>query len=370
MLQLRNYILLTVIFTLAFTSKAGAGLYGFSHSNTQSHEEDVLSFDAPPKKIINYQELMRQNLLMLIDYARAQKPNFQVIAHESPELLTKSLWEYNLEGYNEVRELGDKAKDPTFLDKSINKSAEKAPPIDSSAYQYSTKINAIALNNLFCYPLNEEPLVTSDNTKIISIDYCDSESSFDRAIAQAVKNNTIIYGFTNLNLAFNDVKHQPIINESAKNITQITQAQNILIIDDDSQYANKESFINDLRDTGFDIIIIPTQFHHQIAYTPEEIDSLKFKKNGTQRLLLAQLNVSEADPKDYYWKKSWQLGEPSWLKRPSFSDKTSIITNYWQADWQKIISRHIKDIVRSDFDGVFFTGIENHKYFEKQNPLE
>ena len=47
-----------------------------------------------------------------------------------------------------------------------------------------------------------------------------------------------------------------------------------------------------------------------------------------------------------------------------------IITKYWHPEWKKIISRYFKDIINEGFDGVFFTGIENYKYFEDQTPLE
>ena len=82
------------------------------------------------------------------------------------------------------------------------------------------------------------------------------------------------------------------------------------------------------------------------------------------------MNVSEASPHEYYWQKDWQIGNPSWLKRLSFTEKDNIITQYWHDDWKKIISRHFKDIINENFDGIFLTGIENHEYFEQQNPLE
>ena len=97
---------------------------------------------------------------------------------------------------------------------------------------------------------------------------------------------------------------------------------------------------------------------------------MQYKKNGTKRLLIAQMNVSEANGRDYFWQKDWQVGYPSWLVRLSFVDEDSVIAKYWAVEWQRIIARHFKSIVDSGFDGVFFTGLENHLYFEKQTPLE
>ena len=95
-----------------------------------------------------------------------------------------------------------------------------------------------------------------------------------------------------------------------------------------------------------------------------------FKKNGTKRLLIAEFNVSEASPKDYYWNRDWKIGNPEWLARLSFSSKDTIITRFWYPEWKQIMSRHFKDILEEGFDGIFFTGIENYQYFEQQTPLE
>ena len=70
------------------------------------------------------------------------------------------------------------------------------------------------------------------------------------------------------------------------------------------------------------------------------------------------------------WHKDWKVGYPSWLIRPSFDNKNNIITKYWHNEWKQIISRHFKDVINEGFDGIFFTGIENYKYFEQQTPLE
>ena len=102
----------------------------------------------------------------------------------------------------------------------------------------------------------------------------------------------------------------------------------------------------------------------------KEIKKLGFKKNGSKRLLLAELNISEASPSEYYWQKDWKIGFPKWLVRKSFDNKDNIITEYWNAKWKKILSRYFKDIINEGFDGVFLTGIENYKYFEQQTPLE
>ena len=68
---------------------------------------------------------------------------------------------------------------------------------------------------------------------------------------------------------------------------------------------------------------------------PEDIQTLRFKKNGGRRLLIAAMNVSETTPRDYFWNSRWKIGNPSWLARPSLVDADGVITEYWNENWRK-----------------------------------
>lgn len=96
----------------------------------------------------------------------------------------------------------------------------------------------------------------------------------------------------------------------------VNDAKNMLILTDESEYQDKYEFIDAIRNTNYDIVIIQPLFKRNQTYTPEEIASLQYKKNGTKRLLIAQMNVSEANGRDYFWQKDWQVGYPS-LARPA-----------------------------------------------------
>lgn len=372
MLLLRKHIVLsTFLAALAFIPKAGAGLYGYTNVNPYTREEELLDIEVPPLTITNYREKMRDNLLMLIDYAKSQKPDFKIIAHEGQELLTKSLWEYHLEGYNAARRQGINASDPSFLTRLKEQSPAAEPAVGTPGRRYLNALDAIVLNNLYCTPQHRPgSLLLKHKLPILSIEQCADELSFDKAIVQSVLDKRVIYGFDNPQYAFRDIKHLPVINETAKNVMSVNDAKNMLILTDESEYQDKYEFIDAIRNTNYDIVIIQPLFKRNQTYTPEEIASLQYKKNGTKRLLIAQMNVSEANGRDYFWQKDWQVGYPSWLVRLSFVDEDSVIAKYWAVEWQRIIARHFKSIVDSGFDGVFFTGLENHLYFEKQTPLE
>lgn len=365
---LRKHIFLSIVLSsLALVSEAGAGLYGHTSANPETYEETFLNLETPPLHILNYREKMRDNLMMMINYARSKNPDFQIISHEGTELLNKSFWERNLDDYNNVRPKGINVEDQTFLTRDDN---TQEPPLGSLAYAYLNAVDAIALNNIYCGTNQVPPLVRSHQIPVIAVEKCIAAADFDKAIINSILDRRLIYGYNDSFYAFNDIAHQPVVNESAKNVLSLADARNILILNDDSRFTDKNELLKALRNTSYDLIVINPLFHHSQTFSADEINSLKFKKNGTKRLLIAAMNVSETNPRDYFWEKSWSKNLPVWVRRRSFVEPDAYIAEYWHPAWRQIISKHFKDIIRSGFDGVFFTGIENYKYFEKQTPIE
>ena len=349
---------------------AEAGLYGFTLPHPYTYEEELLDIDVPPLHIPNYRSLMRDNLLMLIDYAKAVKPDFKIVAHEGVNLLHKSLWEHHLEGYNEARRKGINADDPSFLERLKKQHPQMESFAGTPAYRYLNSLDAIAVNNLYCGKRQLPEHIAEAGLPVIAIDRCATERDLDKAIVSSIVNRHLFYGFTDPQYAFNDISRQPVINESAKNVDSLRKAANFLLLNDDRKFADKNEFIEAVRNSNFDVIVITPLFRHNQRFSNQEIRSMKFKKNGTQRILLAEMNVSEADALSYYWQHKWKIGSPDWLVRQSFVNDSGYLTKYWTPEWQKLMSGYFKSIIDNGFDGVFFTGIDNHRYFEKQTPLE
>lgn len=352
---------------LTLSPRASAGLYGFHQYNPYTKEERILDLSEVPESIHNYRADMRSNLLMLINYAKEQNPNFKIIVHEGQDLLTKSLWEYDREGYNRARKQ-ENAQDDSFLFHSHYRELE--PERYTPAYDYLNSIDAIAINNLYCGKGRESNITKNNKLGLITIEHCKNSDDVETARINSMIDQRSSYFFTELNNAFNNIDDHNNINDSAKNIYKVYDAQNILIINDDSKYSTKEDMISDLLKTNYDIIIMKPLFKHKERFSANDLQKIHFKKNGSKRLLIAELNISEASPYDYYWYKDWKIGNPEWIVRKSFSTEDNFITKFWYPEWKKIISRHFKDILNEKFDGIFFTGVENYHYFEQQNPLE
>ncbi|MBE6459317.1 MAG: hypothetical protein E7010_05895 [Alphaproteobacteria bacterium] len=369
MSTLSRLICFIYIAVLALFSNAGAALYGFSETNPLTPEEQKINLPAPPRKIINYRQALRDNIDMIADYAHAHNADFQIVLHEGEELLNKSLWEYHRDGYNKIRNKFNHKEDTSFLYKlpsEGNNDMIAGTPLPN----FSKKINAIALNNVFCNNRKLSNVLKHSSLRIISIDYCPNAEKYEESLQEAFGENILFYGFTNLNNAFNNISKNLLISENAKNIFSMQDAKNILFLTDDSNYSKSYDFIRQLQNSNYDVIVIPALFQDKEAFSPEDINSLKFKKNGTTRLVLAEMNITEANTSMYYWKKSWHKTPPEWIARASFVNKASYIARYWHPAWQKLLGKHIQGIIQTGFSGVFITGIHNHSYFEAQEPLE
>lgn len=363
--------LLTIISTLVLSSTSAlGGLYGFSEGTPLSPLEKILDMPSPPEKIPNYRKLMRNNIEMLISYAQAQHPNFQIMLHEGADILYKGLWEYHLSGYQNARGKGEDKSDPSFLSGTQTILPDEYRLGSHLDEKFFTKIDALIFNNLYCTPQKLDKDWQKTNIKLGSISQCPSLKAYDQAVILSVKDNMLFYGFINPETAFSYISKQPIINENARNIFTIKEASNITFLINDNRYKNRDELIQDVQKSNYDIVVIDPIFHDGSVFTTEEVETMKYKKSGPKRLIIARQNLTEAFTKDYYWHEEWNKSLPTWIKRPSLSNKDAYITTYWHEEWKKIISQFFKGIVLSRYDGVFFTGLENHRYFESLTPLE
>mgnify|MGYP000000839527 FL=1 len=355
---------------LVFPISAHAGLYGFDEAHPYTPEEKLLSIDVPPHSIKNYRDLLRENVIALSNYAKANRPDFQIMVHEGQDLLTRSLWEYHLDGYLKARNNGEDVSDPSFLLNLKQTSPEFEPLVGGRSAEYLKSIDAVVVNNHFCQKLPLNPVIVQNGIKAFSVDLCPDGRTFDRAISASLKEKIPFYGFLSSNKAFRKIAAQPIIKENAENIFDLKSAQNISFLLKDNLYADKNDFIEAVRASNYDVVVIEPYFRQRQPFTPEEINAMKYKKNGTRRQLLARFSVTEAKDTDYYWNNSWKIGSPDWLVRASFVEPRGVITRYWDNEWKNYMSRYFQGIIKSGYDGAFLTGLENHRYFENLTPLE
>lgn len=204
------------------------------------------------------------------------------------------------------------------------------------------------------------------NVQTLVTDYCTSHNYVDDSYA---KNES--YGF----ISTATVRMLDLIpsypaepyNVNSADIQTIADAKNFLYLINPDQYQTKEDFLNDLRQTNFDVLIIDLFFNEE-ALTKADVESLKTKANGGKRLVICYMSIGEAEDYRYYWQADWKKHKPDWLYKENPQWKGNYKVKYWMKDWQDIIygndNSYLKKIIDAGFDGVYLDIIDAFEYFE------
>lgn len=115
--------------------------------------------------------------------------------------------------------------------------------------------------------------------------------------------------------------------------------------------------VKEIADSSHDMVVVdflPSQPHHAAYPMRETVAALKRKPDGRRRLVIAYLNVGQAEDYRTYWTKGWKVGAPGWIL---MSDPDGWAGNfpvaYWRPGWRDIVTGLAMEIARAGFDGVY-----------------
>jgi len=298
---------------------------------------------------LDYRELMRDFVEGISSYAKGFNRDFVIIPQNGQELLTED----------------GKANGPIVSD-------------------YLNSIDAIGREELFYgyegdniptpdsirnYLIPFMDLAKNNGKKVLIIDYCSNPSYVDDSYYQSEIRGYVSFAAENREL--NSIPSYPPspYNENSNDITSISQVRNFLYLINPSSFPTKEDFLNALRNTNYDLLIIDL-FYEGEQLTPQEVSSLKIKANGGKRLVIAYMSIGEAENYRYYWKKEWETNPPEWLEEENPDWPGNYKVRYWYKEWQDIIfgndSSYTKRILDAGFDGVYLDIIDAFEYFENK----
>jgi len=196
--------------------------------------------------------------------------------------------------------------------------------------------------------------------KVMVADYLNDNSNVNDAYQKADNDQFISFPRTSDNY---DYKYIPssVHNENTNDILTLADAQNYLYLISSDNYSDKESFLDAIQATNFDVVIIDAFFGDEIL-SSADVTSLKTKANGGKRLVISYMNVGAAEKYRYYWKKSWGLHHPLWLKRKYDGYKDEIWVKFWKKDWKEVIygndGSYTKKLLDAGFDGAYLDNVE------------
>ncbi len=156
--------------------------------------------------------------------------------------------------------------------------------------------------------------------------------------------------------------------ENPNSIVTLADVRNFVYLRDSATFGRQDQFALKLHQTNFDLIVVDV--FHRVAepLTKRAVATLKFKKIGARRLVLAYLNIGAAASYRYYWKPYWREGSPLWINAPYPGNPDQYYVEYWSPEWQQIITgdtdSYIYGIINQGFDGVVLDGVEAFRFFE------
>ena len=297
---------------------------------------------------VDYRQEMRDFVIGLGDYARSIDADFIIIPQNGQELVTDD---------------GDSGGTPQteYLD------AIDATGRENMFYGYDS-------DDVETIPVEKQHLLDlclvceQHNVEVLSTDYCFTASKMDSSYSWNEQNGFISFAADEREL--NNIPDYPVTihNENIDNIVQISQAKNFLYLINSENFVTKQDFIDAVSLTNYDAIIMDL-YHNEVAFSSTEIDQLRAKQNGGERLVICYMSIGEAEDYRYYWQGSWEVGDPDWLESENPEWVGNYNVRYWEDGWQNIIfgndSSYLKKILDAGFDGTYLDIIDGFEYFEE-----
>jgi cysteinyl-tRNA synthetase len=296
----------------------------------------------------NYPQYMRDFVQDISVYAKNLKPDFAIIPQNGQELIAVDLEPDGIPAFNYLNAIDGIGREDLFYGYDLDNVATSKEDTD-----YMMAFLNIAKNNTL---------------KVLVTDYCSTPSYIDNSYNKNFNNGFISFGADSRELDRIPTYPGTPYNVNLNDITTIQDAKNFLyFLSPDNIYSTKSEFLNAIAATNYDIFIIDLFFMGE-ALDTNDMNMLKTKANGGERLIIAYMSIGEAEDYRYYWQSSWETKPPSWLAGENADWPGNYKVRYWESEWQTIIygndNSYLKKIIDAGFDGVYLDIIDAFEYFQ------
>ncbi len=321
----------------------------------------------PVKELLNYREEMRQILITLGEYARGRDKKFRIVIRGGENLVRFGGWEHHLAELKEARKLSEEEM------RSKERALMSIPNTGSPMRHLLRLVDGMIFENIYCgkekIPEDINKNLKKRNIRRLSVEHCKERDPLP-VMAEAASDGVLAFVPPDPEAPFSRLPRQRPFGENSDNVLSLGSAKNMLMMIDAPRFDTREEWLVALENTNYDLLVVDPFFQGDESMTKEEVHSLKFKKFGARRLVLAHMRVDQAEDTRFYWRDVWRLGQPSWLRAPAPDNPAGLITAYWTPEWQEIVGRYFKGIMDLGFAGVVLDGVDAHIYFESLTPLE
>jgi hypothetical protein len=323
----------------------------------------------PIDLIPNHRQLMRDIVVALSAYAKQRNPHFIMLARNGPELVSKGPREWNWETI----------RDPDGY------AANKYAPIGTVNYPYLRAIDGMLVDGLFfgrtvydmpTRPDDAKPLLAAmavldhEHRRTLTIEYCKGPPKVLDAEKMAAARHTLTYVDEEGDKTLTRVPAARPQTENPLGVSRLDDAKNFLPVLDGSAFPSRTDWVNAMVATNDDMLIVDVFFRGAESLLRPDVDLLKHKRMGTDRLVLARLPLARAREDRFYWKTEWKVGNPAFLDDRDPDNQADIMVRYWDKDWKAILGRYMQGIVDLGFDGVLLDDVDAYLYFEDLFPIQ
>ncbi|MGB3947221.1 MAG: endo alpha-1,4 polygalactosaminidase [Bacteroidia bacterium] len=296
---------------------------------------------------VDYRSEMRLFVQGISAYTKAIQPNFIIIPQNGHNLLTLN-----------------------------------GTPLGIPATEYIQAIDGIGREDLFYgYDADdiETPIEAKDEMipfmdiakqnglKVLVTDYCSTLSNVDNSYQHNYTKGYISFAANHRDLDNIPGYPSPIFNENSISINTLDSARNFLYIINTAGYESKNAFIDAVKHTNYDVIIMDINFNDEF-FNAAEINSIKQKANGGLRKVICYMSIGEAEDYRFYWQSFWKAVPPQWFVAENAAWIGNYKVKYWDKEWQKVIYgstySYTNRILNAGFDGIYLDIIDAFEYFE------
>jgi cysteinyl-tRNA synthetase len=149
----------------------------------------------------------------------------------------------------------------------------------------------------------------------------------------------------------------------------------------------------------YDLVVIDYSRNGADArrFTPDEVQQMQTRPDGSRRLVIAYLSIGEAEDHRFYWSRAWveaaplrerldggeaaplpqgvetvrvpKLIAPPWLGRENEHWPGNYQVRFWHPGWQDVIldsgDSYLARIVSAGFDGVYLDRVDAYRRVER-----
>jgi len=349
-------ITLTIIMLALAVFLAGGPVHAQAPAQSPAGSPQTDVAPDQPAALIDYREELRKFVQSISKFARSYNPNFAVLANGGLDLMVKRdpIDQTKIAPARAyMRAIDGVIQEGMFFDVSRGDKPFGAPT-NPARQKALLQMAAFAQRN---------------GLKVFAMDFGTGKAVVDAARKAALKRRFVSLVVDTPSTDIHSLPAYPLrpFAENPDNILSLDMVRNFAVIRNSAPFGHEDQFALDMHETNYDMMAVEV-FHGRQPLSKRAVETLKYKKIGSRRLVLAYMNIGSAASYHYYWQPEWREGSPSWISAPHPDDPDRYNVEYWRDEWKQIIAgdtnSYTYGLIAQGFDGVIIDGLEAYKFFE------